>query len=190
MNVSFDPKVYGPVVAELWSEHRLIELGPGEPNAGAEPRLAGLQADDLFSARRILDRDMAQACLAGVWLYHNFLNQSHKISQTIATSSGSYWHGFMHRRELDFSNAKYWFRKVGVHPVYGRLCREAKALAAAHPHFSPAFLTSQEEWDPYSFVDFCEECLQVETPAEPLCRMIQQREWELLFDYCYRKAAV
>ncbi|MFB3785164.1 MAG: hypothetical protein ACE15F_02215 [bacterium] len=190
MSGSFDPNVFGPVVAGLWDKQRLLELGPGEPNTAVEERLVALQAADLFPSRRMVDRDMAQACLSGLWLYHDYLSQSHKISQTIATASGSYWHGFMHRRELDFSNAKYWFRKVGIHPVYAHLRREAKTMAGAHPHFSPAFLIEQEEWDPCAFIDFCEECLQVETPAGPLCRMIQRREWELLFDYCYKKAAM
>jgi hypothetical protein len=50
---------------------------------------------------------------AGIWLYVDDLERSHLISQNIHTSEGSYWHGVMHRREGDFSNAKYWFRQAG-----------------------------------------------------------------------------
>ena len=55
---------------------------------------------------------MAACCLAGVWLLHDYLDESHTISQRIDTPSGSFWHGIMHRREGDFSNAKYWFRPL------------------------------------------------------------------------------
>lgn len=50
---------------------------------------------------------------AGLWLYVDDLERSHTISQNIHTPAGSYWHGIMHRREGDFWNSKYWFRKAG-----------------------------------------------------------------------------
>ena len=49
---------------------------------------------------------MASACLAGLWLYHDYLDESHAVSQSIHTPAGSYWHGLMHRREPDFANPK------------------------------------------------------------------------------------
>ena len=48
-----------------------------------------------------------------VWLYVDDLERSHTISQSVESSIGSYVHGIMHRREGDFSNAKYWFRRAG-----------------------------------------------------------------------------
>ena len=73
---------------------------------------------------------MAACCIAGVWLLHDFLDESHTISQGIDTPSGSFWHAIMHRREGDFSNAKYWFRRVGQHPVFDALGQRAAELAA------------------------------------------------------------
>jgi hypothetical protein len=146
-----------------------------------------LARDDAFAPHRICDRSMADACRAGLWLYHNFLDEAHEISQKLHTPTGSYWHALMHRREPDFDNAKYWFRRVGTHPIYESLCSSAAELAVAAP--SPAaFLRTQSVWDPFAFVDLCAASLSGRAPCAELCRQIQKREWELLFEWCYRQA--
>ena len=60
--------------------------------------------------------------------------------------------------------------------------------ALAEPLPAAEFLKTQRLWDADAFVDLCEASLEKQSPAELLCRRIQQREWELLFDYCYRHA--
>ena len=102
----FDPSAYGPLIAELLAPERLAPLGPGVPNDAARPKLAALDGDRLLAPHSVRDRDMARACLAGLWLYHDFLDESHTISQEIGSTTGSYWHGIMHRREPDASNAE------------------------------------------------------------------------------------
>ena len=67
----------------------------------------------LFDGQPARHRELARACLAGLWLYHDFLDEAHRISQSLHGREGSYWHGIMHRREGDFANAKYWFHRVG-----------------------------------------------------------------------------
>src|SRR5262245_18932256 len=122
----FDPKAYGPAVADLLLPRRTCPLGPGQPNRAAQDRLRALTPETLLPGRNVVDSGMAQACLAGLWLYHDFLRESHAISQEIHTPSGSFWHGILHRREGDYDNAKYWFRRVGKHAVFGPL-RQAAA---------------------------------------------------------------
>lgn len=187
MDNAFDAGVYGPVFEGLLNEARLNPLDGGEPNEAARSALEALTVEGAFEGRRVADADMARACISGAWLYHNFLDASHTISQGIATPTGSFWHGIMHRREPDFSNSKYWFKKVGAHPVYGPLGEAAAALAQGADE-SAAFLAGGEAWDPFAFVDLCEACLAGRSAAEALCRQVQQREFELLFDYCYKKA--
>jgi hypothetical protein len=183
---AFDPNGYSPAVAELLREERLAPLGPGSPNRAVRPRLEALTVERAFAPHPVRDRDMAAACLAGLWLYHDFLDESHTISQDIHTPTGSYWHGVMHRREPDFGNAKYWFRRVGQHPVFEPL-RLAAAELAAKEQAAPTFLTEQASWDPLAFIDLCEEA-GGRKGVEMLCRQIQQREWELLFAHSYGAA--
>ena len=80
--------------------------------------LDALTIDSAFAHAHVVDQDMAQCCFAAVWLLHDELDQSHRISQDVDTPTGSFWHGIMHRREGDFSNSKYWFARIGRH-IYG-----------------------------------------------------------------------
>lgn len=185
----FRPDDYGAAFAACWDTQRLCELGPGEPNTSLLPALESLTVESAFAGRPVVDRQMAAGCLAGAWLWNDFLERSHEISQDVGTPTGSYWHGIMHRREPDYSNAKYWFRRVGQHPVFADLCAEAGRLAEASLDVgAAAFLTDQQPWDPFRFVDLCAEVYETGKPVEMLCRRIAARECELLFDFCYRAA--
>ena len=185
--VPFDPKSFGP--AALVDAPGVGELGPGKPNEAVRRQLESLTPELLLAGRKVADRDLARACIAGLWLAHNFLDQSHAISQEIDTAEGSYWHGILHRREPDFSNARYWFRRVGRHPIFEPLAQTARDLAAeAQLDSHSAFLANEDRWDPFRFVDLCEAALGGKTQSSDLCRRLAAEEWRLLFDYCYRNA--
>jgi hypothetical protein len=169
----FNPSAYGPVFAPLLDAGRLNELGPGTPVREMRERLESLDLDRAFASQPIRDRLMAQACLAGLWLLYDFLDDSHTISQEIRSNTGSYWHGIMHRREPDAGNAAYWFRRVGDHPVLSRLSEKATAL-------------DFEYRNPFTFIDFVERVRDSGTPEEELARKLQRLEWQLLFDHSFR----
>ena len=177
--------VFGAKVAALM-DGRVCPLGGGKPNRAAFDQLRSLTPADLSPGRAIVDDDMARCCLAGLWLLHDFLDESHQISQEIDTPTGSYWHGIMHRREGDFDNAKYWFRRVGRHEVFGQLSEAAREVASVSTASVAASL-SGGAWDPYRFVDQCQTSREG-TADETLVRQIAQREWELLFAYCHGRA--
>jgi hypothetical protein len=184
---AFDPSHYPPAIAELLREPWVPPLDAGMPNHEVLDRLKALAADDAFYPRRVRDPGMADACRAGLCLYHNFLDESHSISQELHTPTGSYWHALMHRREPDFENSKYWFRRVGVHPVFETLRLAAAELAVNAPP-PAAFLGTQSAWDPFAFVDLCAAVLFGQAPCLELCLKIGKHEWELLFDWCYHQA--
>jgi hypothetical protein len=165
----------------------LNELGPGTPQESARDSLAELSPQALFAPHDVHDADMAACCIAGLWLRFDFLDESHRVSQSIDTPDGSYWHALMHRREPDYANAKYWLRRTGAHPVHVRLAEAAGDLAReARPDPPAAFLTQQTAWNALRFADLCEEALDGSPPLHTLCRRIQQAEWELMFDHCWR----
>jgi hypothetical protein len=178
-----------PVLRSLLADERLAPLGPGTPNLAVRAQLDALKIETAFAPHKVCDAFMAQACFAGLWLYHDFLDESHAISQEIRTPTGSYWHGIMHRREPDFGNSKYWFRRVGQHPVFETLYDAGRELArASERHPSGDFLVAQSAWDPFAFIDLCEACVNGLAPHQMLCRKIQLAEWELLFDWCFQQA--
>lgn len=181
---------YPPKIHELLVQERQPSLDAGHPQTAMYPRLAGLTAHTLFAPGKVRDEDAARACLAGLWLYFDFLDESHAISQELHTPEGSYWHALMHRREQDFGNSKYWFHRVGRHAVFPILARSAAALVQAETALPPAarFLTTSSTWNPSAFVDLCVACLQGRAAVVDLAERIQQLEWELLFDYCFKQA--
>jgi len=185
--MNFDPSQFGPACAALINAAPPTELGPGEPNRDAYEQLRSLDLAAIFGDRPILDTDMADGCRAGLWLLHGFLDESHRISQNIGSTTGSYWHGIMHRREPDFSNAKYWFRRVGAHPVFEPLAVAADRAATA-PETACSDWTGGEAWDPLQFVDLCEATLRGRRNSTEFCLAVAQAEWKLLFAYCYRSA--
>jgi hypothetical protein len=186
---SFDPQAYGSVFAPLLAMDRRRPLGAGSPDAAARAELGRLSVSAAFAHAKIADREMAECCISGAWLLYDFLDESHTISQAIETPSGSFWHAIMHRREGDYANSKYWFRRVGRHSVFESLGQRAIELAAVRGAERAAKqLVSGGAWDAFAFVDLCQAAAGRQSDATELCVDIQQAEWELLFDYCYRAA--
>jgi hypothetical protein len=175
-----------PEIRPLIADEYVMELGPGTPNVAVRGALDELARE---LPRKAKDGDYALACMAGLWLLHNFLDESHAISQDLDTPEGSYWHAILHRREPDYWNAKYWFRRAPNHPIFADLCKDAAYLAQmVHAPSDAEFLVRQKTWNPAAFVDLCEISGHGANPLTLLCTQIQRREWDLLFRYCHDHA--
>jgi hypothetical protein len=68
-------------------------------------------------------------------------------------------------------NSKYWWRRVGAHPVLEEL--RQRAAEAGH-----CFTT------PEAFVDECERLRGSGSEGEESAKRVQRLEWELLFAWC------
>lgn len=180
---------FGPELDELIAKRPLPELGSGQPDLA---RLADLERripEALRASRKIVNEEMARAGMAGLWLHFDFLDTSHRISQEIGAVEGSYWHGVMHRREGDFGNASYWFRRAGELPFFAALGQEAaQMLASKGKHPELARLTRGDSWDPYRFVDICKACINGIPAIEEPCRQLQLLEWQHLFQHTLERA--
>ncbi len=119
---------------------------------------------------------------AALWLLAGDLERSHKISQSFENADGSYWHGIMHRREGDFWNSKYWFRRVGKHPGLSQLaeqisnCQETRQWAA---RYFPGLLSADTVAD--TLVDGCEAAVSGKSELTEQFELICWWEWQLLF---------
>jgi hypothetical protein len=134
---------------------------------------------------------------AGLLLIHDYLEPSHQYSQSIegegSDVNGDYWHGIMHRREPDFGNSKYWFRRVGDHPCFVR-------LAAAARQLMEQFYDSQADewiekltrsgWDSMAAVDFFQEAHAPHykgTAFQQFAGCLQMQEMLILLTHCCRQ---
>jgi hypothetical protein len=169
------------------SYERLTVSGATPP--AARELLGGVALQQLLSSP-IADAPAARAMLAGLWLRHDALDESHNISQSLATPDGSFWHAIMHRREGDFSNAKYWYARCRHHPVLEQIPALARATLGEAARGALHGVIDRGAWDPDAFVDAVEATHR--DPDDPLhaaAVRLQQVEWRALFDSCLRAAA-
>ncbi len=106
-------------------------------------------------------------CSSGLWLLAGDIHRSHTISQEISNPEGSFLHGIMHRREGDFGNSKYWFRRVGSHPVLDKIS----------DHAGDAYR------DPFDFIDKCQQAGEGDDKLTAACLQAQWIEWQLLMQH-------
>ncbi len=84
--------------------------------SGAQPP-PGLQALERAELLRALWFDAN-----GNW------DEAHRIAQDVTTSEGARVHAYLHRKEGDESNARYWYRSGGVPAESGGLDAEWEKL--------------------------------------------------------------
>lgn len=174
--------------------HRILEdlAGRGRPSLGPESlspstlpeSLHDSSDEELLGLDAIRSGDASRCVRSGLLLYAGDLDGSHDLSQTVHTREGSFWHGIMHRREPDYGNSKYWFRKVGDHAVF-------EALVGAMEPDSPLRdrLLDSGRWDPFAFVDEVESARRSgDSGRIHALEELQDLELRYLLAHCFRQA--
>ncbi|MCO5053044.1 MAG: hypothetical protein M9920_12155 [Verrucomicrobiae bacterium] len=164
------------------------QLGPQPrpgtlPRAELEARLTALLTPAPPSASR---RQLVRAL---VLLWHDHLDAAHTLVQSLPDPEASFIHAIMHRREPDYWNSKYWWRRVGAHPVFSELALRAQELFAAQPgvaalKISPPLIRNGR-WVPDAFVDLCERAVNENLPLDGL-RELQRLEFATLLEFLLR----
>jgi hypothetical protein len=143
----------------------------------------------LFGSEAITDeqKEMHAAVRAGLLLWNDDLDASHTIAQSIETPTGSAWHAIMHRREGDFSNSKYWYRRVGEHPAFPAIFQAVQSTLAGETSDAAkkfrAQLEQRQRWQPETFVDICQDAITRQAEADWM-RRVQLYEMTALLDWC------
>jgi len=159
-----------------------------EPAAlGPERRPGALSEDTLGHAFESvgLSGTRRQAVLALLLLWHDHLDASHVISQGVDNPDGSFVHALMHRREPDYTNACYWWRRVGDHPALPKIgARAAAHLSTVNRADLVGTLTNGGAWDPAAFTAACKR-VAGSSPGDAevrLLRELQRIEFEALLE--------
>lgn len=174
-----------------------MQLVPGRPGHDQYWLLEHLLDGELIVAPESPADEVALR--AGLLQMHDFLHESHQHSQSIEGEgrnlNGDYWHAIMHRREPDYGNSKYWFRRVGQHPVFPQLAEWAQSMLTEHMDLADTTewqqrLGTSSQWNPMAFVDICEECADfpLNDPLVLIAGMIQSIEMQLLLKHTCRDA--
>jgi hypothetical protein len=159
-------------------------LGPG-------PRLSRLTLSDLNSKldsafkTANFPSDRQQPVRSLVLLWHDHLDASHEISQSIENADGSLVHAIMHRREPDYWNSKYWWRRVGNHPAFPAIANRVEQLLKSNGDMAlQKKLLTGGKWDPFVFVDECEAAAASgSTERIKQLQEIQRVETEAVLEY-------
>jgi len=164
------------------------ELGPGPRDGIRSARELNTALEKLFSGSARVSHS-TELIRAVVLLWHDHLEEAHLIAQVIENRDGSFVHAIMHRREPDYGNAKYWFRRTGTHSCFPEIAGRSLALFEAEGEkASQTKIIPGGQWDAFAFVDACEEAAR--TPATDRrirsLREIQRIETEVLLEFLSR----
>ena len=195
MDVTYTSAI-AETIEKLESGNPLPPLVPQEAwSSELTDALESASLDELFEGESLKNMTFAEAIKSGLLLWNDALDESHNISQELGNQTGSYWHGIMHRREPDYSNSKYWFGRVGTHPIFPALRERALELFEGTQSPSDALtdigqtIAAQEAWDAYQFIDWCQAAEgDADSDVTRFLQQVQAEEIKLLLAYSYRNA--
>jgi hypothetical protein len=184
----FPPMLNGAIKEQIQGLFETLEppdLGPS-PRSGIKSVSELKKSLDKASGGSNAQPEQWDLIVSLVLLWHDHLDSAHELAQAIANATGSFVHGIMHRREPDYANAAYWFRRVGTHPAFPEIAtRVGKVLSAKGETDLAQKLVPSGEWDPFAFIAVCEGACRASSPAaqKQMLRELQAIESAALFDW-------
>jgi hypothetical protein len=165
----------------LMNPDLLGKLTPSEPLAwDLTARIRDASDETLSGGREVVDGKMFALVRGALLNAVDALDAAHRIFQDDPSDLGSYWHGVMHRREGDFDNARYWFRRAGKQPIFAKMHEAGSQISAT--------MAKQVTWDAYLLTGMCEQAKFGDTDAVAECLRLQRVEFDQLLAYCWRKS--
>lgn len=141
------------------------------------------EADDATLAGGPIGQPEAFLLVRGALFYAlDALHDAHVLFQKGSGDLDAYWHGMVHRREGDFENARYWFRRAGELPFFGSLHHAASNTSE--------LVARQMNWDPYLFTGQCEQARYGEPELVREMAALQRIEFDTVFEYTWRQSRV
>jgi len=179
-----------PMSDSIHTQFRHFLAIPDNAPLGPEPRSNRLtlsdlngKLDTLFKTAKLSPASQ-QLVRSLVLLWHDHLDASHEISQSIENADGSLVHAIMHRREPDYWNSKYWWRRVGNHPAFPAIANRVEQLLKSNGDMAlQKKLLTGGKWDQFAFVDECEAAASISDERTKLLREIQRAETEAILGY-------
>ncbi|MGA3170111.1 MAG: hypothetical protein ABSE62_03780 [Chthoniobacteraceae bacterium] len=178
-----ETKKYSPLVSEFLfvPEDLLLRLTPSQPGpAETIRRIREAKDQDLTGGAVLADATYPQLIRAGLLYAFDAIAESHRIVQGVGNDLASYWHGMLHRRDGDFDNARYWYRRTGRLSLFSEMHARAAAV-------SP-LMARQSDWDPYLLVGQCEQARFGADLDQKELVTLQRIEFNAMFDYLWRGA--
>lgn len=111
---------------------------------------------------------------AALWLYVDDLDRAHDLVQDLHSPTGSLLHAVMHRREGDFPNAVYWYRKAGNHPALAEIDLTGGGAGSG---------TSVARYRAEPFVKQVQHATEAGITENPALESQQNKEWVAIFSH-------
>ncbi len=157
-------------------EARAPELVPSSTEN--ENLSRAIKASDLFDGKR---GAMVDCCRAGLLLWNDDLASAHPLVQELPGETAAFWHAVVHRREGDYSNARYWWNRTGDHPAFEPILDMVLHRVPDFPFIDE--LRAERRWLPLEFNAACQN-FALDGRFETELRATQRLEIRGLLEWC------
>jgi len=166
-------------------------------NEAAKRHLESLDDISLFGRTTLAKPDMGLAVRAMLYLWNGWLQDAVDTARPAPNPERQYLIGLCHRQAGQVSEAKAVFQAMGPHAIYSPLAQYAvetiRLMGVVKDKTLARFRQIMEfdpVWEPFAFIDLYElaRAQKLDRINLEVVRMLQCREWEMLFTQCYEAA--